>query len=269
MKNLLVLLLTLYTTFLWGQSLKGDWHGKILDVNGEALTYINISITNVNGKFEASLRKYDKTLNKWVDSKEGNLAFISDEKNAILSQIQEKNQIVESNVFMFSYISSKRIAIEWVNQINNINSQEIVLTKNGAGFLEPFLNGKIYENLSIGGTSTNRVSIDKVEIAKEQTVITFSYHNTSFEQVMMRLTKPGENGAYYITPLDRSKKYYIINKDNIAYEPDNTLVAPNSYHTFKIYFEPLPETLTSFSILEGDPEHQTGKEWNFYDIQLK
>ena len=269
MKNLLTLLLTFCTTVLWAQSLLGTWHGKILDANGQAVKYINVSIKDHHGKLEATLRKYDKTVNMWVDTHEGSLAFISDDKNAILSQIQEKNKIIESNVFMFSYISSKRIAIDWVNQINNIDSQEIVLTKKGTGFLEPFLGGKVYENLSIGGTSTNRVSIDKVEIAKELTVITFSYHNTSFEQVMMRLTKPGENGAYYITPPDRSKKYYIINKDNIAYEPDNTLVPPNSYHTFKIYFEPLPETLTSFSILEGEPELQTGKEWNFYDIQLK
>ena len=108
-----------------------------------------------------------------------------------------------------------------------------------------------------------------MEIAEKITVITFSYHNTSFEQVMMRLSKPGEKGAYYITPPDRSKKYYIVDKDNIAFEPDNTLVAPNSYHTFKIYFQPLPDSLKSFSILEGDPEMQSGKEWNFYDIQLK
>ena len=86
---------------------------------------------------------------------------------------------------------------------------------------------------------------------------------------MMRLAKPGAPGAYYITNIDRSKKYYIVDKDNIAFEPDNTLVTPNSFHTFKIYFEAVPESLNSFSILEGDPEMQSGKEWNFYDIQLK
>lgn len=85
----------------------------------------------------------------------------------------------------------------------------------------------------------------------------------------MRLSKPDEVGAYFITTTNRSKKYYLIDKDNIEFEPDNTLVRPNSYHTFKIYSEPIPTSLTQFSILEGNPELQSGKEWNFYDIQLK
>ncbi len=269
MKKLIAIFFILQASIVVAQPLKGVWHGKIYNTYGEAIKYINVSIDGEGKNLVGTLRNYDKEHAKWIADDDGVIEFVSTYKNAIMSKIYEKNNHTESNVFLFSYINSKRIAVEWVNQINYADPSKSVLSKQGTGFLEPFLDGKIYESLSIGGTSTNRVSIDKVEIAKEVTVITFSYHNTSFDQVMMRLSKPGEPGAYYITPTDRSKKYYIVDKDNIAFGPDNTLVAPNSYHTFKIYFEPIPGSLKSFSILEGDPKMQTGKEWNFYDLQLK
>lgn len=267
MRRIYTLFFILHSSFLIAQPLKGIWHGKIYDTNGVVVKYINVSIQGEGDNLIGIIRKYDDA--KWMAVDEGKSKFISSKNNAILSNIAEQSKSSESNVYMFSFISSKRIKVEWISQLNNLPSKNNVIAKRGTGFLEPFLDGKIYETLSIGGSSTNRVSIDKVEIAKEVTVITFSYHNTSVEQVMMRLSKPGAPGAYYITPTDRSKRYYIINKDNIAFEPDNTLVDPNSYHTFKIYFEAIPETLTSFSILEGDPGMQSGKEWNFYDIQLK
>lgn len=269
MKKLLFVFLFFQYSLLIAQPLKGIWHGKIYNTYGEAIKYINVSIEGEGKNLIGILRTYDKNQKKWVANDDGLIEFVSTYKNAILSSIYENNNHTESNVFLFSYINSKRIAVEWVSQINDSNSSRNVISKQGTGFLEPFLDGNIYESLSIGGTSTNRVSIDKVEIAKEVTVITFSYHNTSFDQVMMRLSKPGDPGAYYITPANRSKKYYIVDKDNIAFEPDNTLVPPNSYHTFKIYFEPIPDSLKSFSILEGDPKMQSGKEWNFYDLQLK
>ena len=269
MRKLLLLLLILPSSILFAQPLKGVWHGKIYNTYGEAIKYINVTIDGEGKNLIGTLRTYDKKKAQWIVDDKGLSEFVSTNNNAILSKIEEVNKNTESNVFLFSYINSKRIAVEWVNQLNNSDSLKNVASKQGTGFLEPFLNGKIYESLSIGGTSTNRVSIDKVEIAKEVTIITFSYHNTSFEEVMMRLAKPGAPGAYYITNIDRSKKYYIVDKDNIAFEPDNTLVTPNSFHTFKIYFEAVPDSLNSFSILEGDPEMQSGKEWNFYDIQLK
>lgn len=269
MKKLVTIFLAIYSSFAFAQPLKGVWHGKIYNYYGEAIKYINVAIDGEGKNLVGTLRTYDKKSESWIAEDKGKSEFISTYQNAILSNIREDNKITESNAFLFSYVNSKRIAVEWVNQKNNADSSGNVLSKQGTGFLEPFFGGKIYESLSIGGTSTNRVSIDKVEIAHKVTVITFSYHNTSFEQVMMRLSKPGDPGAYYITPPDRSKKYYIVDKDNIAFEPDNTLVAPNSYHTFKIYFEGLPSSLKSFSILEGSPEMQSGKEWNFYDIQLK
>lgn len=269
MKKLVTLVLVLSSSLSISQSLKGIWHGKIYDFNGDAVKYINVSIDGEGKKLVGTLRNYNKADDIWQAQDTGVNEFLNVNDNAILSVIDVNSRNTESNVFLFSYVNSKRLAVEWVNQINNLDTSSNVLTKQGSGYLEPFFNGTIYESLSIGGTSTNRVSIDKVEIADELTVITFSYHNTSFEQVMMRLSKPGETGAYYITPPDRSKKYYIVDKDNIAFGPDNTLVAPNSYHTFKIYFEPLPDSLKSFSILEGNPEMQSGKEWNFYDIQLK
>lgn len=269
MRRILVVFFILHSSLLIAQPLKGIWHGKIYNYNGEAVKYINVSIEGAGNDLIGVIRKYDADNNNWVAENKGISEFASSEHNAILSNLSKQENSTESNVYMFSFINPKRIAIEWVSQLNNFKTHGQVISKQGTGFLEPFLDGKIYESLSIGGTSTNRVSIDKVEIAKEVTVVTFSYHNTSFEQVLMRLSKPGDAGAYYITSTDRSKKYYIIDKDNIAFEPNNTLVAPDSYHTFKIYFEAIPASLTSFSILEGDPKVQSGKEWNFYDIQLK
>lgn len=269
MKQLFVFFLVLQSSMLFAQPLKGIWHGKLNDNNGNVIKYVNISIEGEAKNLKGIIREYDKKENKWMPINGINTEFITSYKNGILSTINEQNVKTESSVFLFSYINNKRIAVEWVNQINYSDSSKNIITKQGTGFLEPFLNGDIYESLSIGGTSTNRVSIDKVEIAKELTVITFSYHNTSFETVMMNLSVPGTLGAYYITPPDRSQKYNIVDKDNIAYSPENTLVAPNSFHTFKVYFEPIPDSLSSFSILEGAPELQSGKEWNFYDIQLK
>lgn len=269
MKALITVFFVLYSMLLIAQPLQGIWHGKIYNNNGEAIKYINISIQEEGPNLIGIMRIYDKNEEQWVADRNGISEFVNISKNAILTNICEKNKYTESNVFLFSYITSKRMAVEWVSQLNYSDSSRIVSSKKGTGFLEPFLNGKIYENLAIGGTSTNRVSIDRVEIAKEVTLITFSYHNTSFETVMISLAKPGNKGAYYITPPDRSKKYYIIDKDHIAFGPDNTIIVPNSYHTFKIYFEAIPESLKTFSILEGDPELQSGKEWNFYDIQLK
>lgn len=269
MKKLILFFLTLFSSSLVAQSLEGEWHGQLFDKSGEVITYLNIEILKKEGELTAVQKKLNPQTNTWEPQK-GEVQFTIAKNNAILTQITNGDKWSESEVVMLSYVSERKLEAIWINQVNNTKALENkVWTKLGSGYLEPFLNGKIYENLSIGGTSTNRVSIDKVEVAESATVITFSYHNTSFEPVMMRLTKPGYSGAYYITPPDRSHKYLIIDKDNIAYEPDNTTVPPNSYHTFKIYFEPLPDSLESFSILEGDPQIQSGKEWNFYDIRLK
>lgn len=269
MKKLSTLFLILFSTTLAAQSLVGEWHGQLIDNSGEVINYLNISITKKEGKLVATQKKLNPQTNKW-ELQKGNIQFTTANNNAILSKISNGDKWSESEVIMLSYISERKLEAIWVNQVNNMKAnQNKVWTKLGSGYLEPFLNGTVYKNLSIGGTSTNRVSIDEVEVAESATVITFSYHNTSLEPVMMRLTKPGYSGAYYITPPDRSHKYPIVDKDNIAYEPDNTTVPPNSYHTFKIYFEPIPDSLESFSILEGDPQIQSGKEWNFYDIRLK
>lgn len=269
MKNLLFVFLFLAGPHLSAQSIVGQWHGQLFDNSGEAINYLNISIEKKDGELIAIRKKLNTKTNTWEPIK-GNVQFVSAKTNAIFTQIGNGDKWAESEVFMLSYVSSKKMEVVWVNQVNNADvPYNKVWTKLGSGYLEPFFNGKIYENLSIGGTSTNRVSIDRVEVADLVTIVTFSYHNTSFEPVMMRLTKPGYSGAYYITPPDRSHKYQIVDKDNIAYEPDNTTVPPNSYHTFKIYFEPIPDSLNSFSILEGNPKLQSGKEWNFYDIQLK
>ncbi|MCB0497665.1 MAG: hypothetical protein KDC79_16090 [Cyclobacteriaceae bacterium] len=269
MKKLVLIACIFGTPFLYAQSMEGEWHGKLLDENGEIINYLNISIENSDGRLHAIRKKLNPKTDNW-EPVAGDTQFVSANNNAILTQISKGDKWSESDVFLLSYISEKKISVIWVNQVNNSGTPyNKVITKTGTGYLEPFYNGKIYENLSIGGTSTNRVSIDRVEVADPATIVTFSYHNTSLESVMMRLTPPGFSGAYYITPPDRSRKYTIVDKDNIAYEPDNTVVAPNSYHTFKIYFEPIPDSLKSFSILEGDPQIQSGKEWNFYDIQLK
>ena len=269
MKNLFLFFLLLWSTSLWAQSLEGEWHGQLFDDSGEAVNYLNISIEEQDGKLAATRKKLNPKTNTWEPVK-GTTQFINAKGNAIYTQISNGDKWAESEVFMLSYISPKKMEVVWVNQVNNADvAYNKVATKLGSGYLEPFFNGKIYENLSIGGTSTNRVSIDKVEVAESVTIVTFSYHNTSFEPVMMRLAKPGFSGAFFITPPDRSRKFNIVDKANIAYEPDNTTVPPNSYHTFKIYFEPIPDSLNNFSILEGNPQLQSGREWNFYDIQLK
>ncbi len=269
MKTLFLIFLILLSNISIAQELIGVWHGKIYDDNNEPTIYVNIVFNEGKSEPSAALRYFNKSTKQWVNQMHDKISYLSSNTSGILSTIDSKEKSTKSNVYLFSFIDAKRIAVEWISKVDDSNNADNLATKKGSGYLEPFYNGKIYENLSIGGSSTNRVSIDKIEIAKEVTIITFSYHNTSHEQVLMRLSKPGEMGAYYITPADRSKKYYLVDKDNIAFEPENTLVRPNSYHTFKIYFEPLPESLTSFSILEGAPEQQTGKEWNFYDLQLK
>ena len=269
MKTILSIFLLLIASFLVAQPISGIWQGKIYDTNNEPIKFINVAFSSADVTTFATLREFDKATNKWVDINNLKTKFIGTPTGGVLSSVFTKDSVTDSEAFIFSFINSKRIEVEWLSQLTSMKKDPSVITKKGSGFLEPFYNGIVYEHLSIGGTSTNRVSIDKVEIAKVVTIITFSYHNTSFDQVLMRLSKPGEVGAYYITSTDRSKKYHLIDKDNIAFEPNNTLVRPNSFHTFKIYFEPIPESLKSFSILEGDPELQSGKEWNFYDIQLK
>ena len=269
MKHLFFATLFLNCLFLNAQPLTGDWHGQILDENGEVINYLNITIISKGDELIAIPKVLNKETNAWEPDKRKS-EFTAVKNNAVLSRISNGKKWAESDVYLLSYVSPRKIEVTWVNQVNNTDSSDNkVWTKLGNGYLEPFLNGTIYKNLSIGGTSTNRVSIDQVEVAETTTIITFSYHNTSYEPVMMRLSKPGFSGAFYITTTDRLHKYQIMDKDNIAYEPDNTTVAANSYHTFKIYFEPIPDSLTTFSILEGDPELQSGKEWNFYDIRLK
>lgn len=269
MKQLIFTILFLQSYFLQAQHLTGDWHGQILDENGEVINYLNITIVSKGNELIAIPKKLNTETNTWEPDKR-KMEFIAVENNAILSRVSQGKKWAESEVYLMSFVTPRRIEVTWINQVNNTDTPaNKVWTKMGNGYLEPFLNGKIFKNLSIGGTSTNRVSIDQVEVAKTATVITFSYHNTSYEPIMMRLSKPDFEGAFYITTTNRSKKYQIIDKDNIAYEPDNTTVPANSYHTFKIYFEPIPDTLTTFSILEGDPKFQSGQEWNFYDIRLK
>ncbi len=267
MKPLFYAYLLLIANVTLAQIPLGVWHGKLYNTRGSTVKYISVRFTQSNNQPDCELLNFNRATNEWEVLPTTQSTYAQQGTNGVLSTVSERNGATTSEVLLFSSVTNKRLHVAWVQQLNE--EKDGVSMAYAEGYLAPYLGGKIYENLSIGGTSTNRISIDKVEVAEKVTVVTFSYHNTSHEQVLMRLAQPGSPGAYYITPPDRSQKYYIVDKDNIAFEPDNTAVPPNSYHTFKIYFEAIPATLTNFSILEGDPGMQTGQEWNFYDIQLK
>lgn len=142
MKAVFFIFLSLITSLLVAQPISGIWQGKIYDTHNEPVKYINVSFTSNNNVVSVSIRKFDKASGVWAKIEGLRTQFINSPTGGVLSSVNVTEKSTESETYIFSYVNSKRIEIEWISQIDHLEQKNSKLTKKGEWSFRTFLRWK-------------------------------------------------------------------------------------------------------------------------------
>ncbi|WP_207533334.1 hypothetical protein [Desertivirga arenae] len=115
-----------------------------------------------------------------------------------------------------------------------------------------------YEKPFVGTVGDQNCFISKVDLSKEQTVITFSHLNNNGWIAL--------NPDIHINTPD-GKKYRFLKAEGIPIAPEQYNFSENEKeHTFKVYFNAIPKSVKKFDVIEV--ESGSRFDFNFYGVDL-
>lgn len=126
--------------------------------------------------------------------------------------------------------------------------------------LETF--GQVYNYPTCYSQKEKNLIISSITRNTYSAIIEFEYTRSESTGIYIYLSPPNSSGAYFIKAND--KKYSLVSTNGIGNK--DGITAAYSYKTIKFSatFEPIPETLKEFDLIEGN-----SGSWNFYGIKLK
>lgn len=116
------------------------------------------------------------------------------------------------------------------------------------------------------------LTIEQVTVTGSKTVIDFAL--TSEYTSRFRTAAPGQETAFYIADPESRSEYKLLNVQGIALEPTWGCVETGETARFTLTFERIPDTLTSFHVIEGhqssvDADGLPTNTWTFMNVSLK
>ncbi|MEZ4825026.1 MAG: hypothetical protein R3C61_01850 [Bacteroidia bacterium] len=128
--------------------------------------------------------------------------------------------------------------------------------------------GKLYKLPAVGAVSHNYLTIQRVEIMPNSTLITISVTNNERKPFDVSIADKNSDDAFFITDRTGAKRltYRMKNATGIQFYPRTTELKPGETLVFTLEFPKIPDDLGHINLIEGNS--QIGQEWNFYDIDL-
>ncbi len=114
--------------------------------------------------------------------------------------------------------------------------------------------------------------IKKIAITDSKTIIHLVFKSARTTQI--RTGAPGQQVAFYIADPNSRAEYRLLNIEGISLEPSWTPLEIGESLAFKLTFERIPDTLTTFHLIEGKMPSLTGDglptvSWTFMNVTLK
>jgi len=113
------------------------------------------------------------------------------------------------------------------------------------------------------------LTITKIEVTKDETIIHFHYKNLENAIALPRVHPPGQREAFYIIQVDGPKKFLLRNVGGIAIHPAATEVKPGDSLDFTLRFERIDDSMRRFHLIEGEAPDPNMRQWNFLNVDLK
>jgi len=114
--------------------------------------------------------------------------------------------------------------------------------------------------------------IKKVTVTDSKTIFNLVFKSESTSWI--RTAAPGQQTAFYIADPDSRAEYKLLNVEGIAMEPSQTSLEEGESVAFKLTFERIPDSLSTFHLIEGKTNSfgQDGmptRSWTFMNVKLK
>jgi hypothetical protein len=144
------------------------------------------------------------------------------------------------------------------------------------GYSVPALTGD-YRMNTVCDTDAH-LTIRGVTVNDTKTIVDLRFNNVNIGDETARgrikVAAPGQENAFYIADPERRAEYALLNVEGIALEPKWTLLHENDVIDFRLTFERIPDSLTTFHLIEGkvptmDTAEERATSWTFMNVRLK
>lgn len=222
----------------------GNSGGPLFDNKGNLVGIVNAKHTGAENVGYAIKTSYLRNL---IESSISTNILPTNPQTATLS-LPEKVKKLKNFVFMISCSNQSNTGSSYINQSGNSSSS---ISKDGDKTI--IKNPKVREN------NDENCKINTITLTKEYTAIEMTCNNKM------------ANGYYewcnvnIYAYIKANGRYYKMSKtEGIEISPDKTYFPyAGAEITFTLYFQPIPEDITSIDFIESD------NGWKFYGIELK
>lgn len=134
----------------------------------------------------------------------------------------------------------------------------------------PSLKGEYAMNVVCDTNSELRIK--KVTVTDSKTIFNLVFKSATTSWI--RTAAPGQQTAFYIADPDSRAEYKLLNVEGIAVEPAQTPLQEGESVAFKLTFERIPDSLSTFHLIEGKTNSlgQDGmptRSWTFMNVKLR
>lgn len=146
------------------------------------------------------------------------------------------------------------VAAKMISKLN-VQSKKLVSNTN-TNFI--VINEQCKEN--------SELILNSIDYQIDKTILNFSFTNVSMgygEHMLIWTQLNTKDNTFYIQDLNTMEKYYTTGSTIGTSRENGTQVALGETKRFKIYFPPIPKTVSKVNIMEG-----ISSSWNFLNLDL-
>lgn len=127
-------------------------------------------------------------------------------------------------------------------------------------------------SLDVVCDTNSELRITKITIAENKTIVNLVFKATRTPRI--RTAAPGQQSAFYIADPNSRDEYKLLNVEGIAMDPVWTELQEGESLDFKLTFERIPDSLTTFHLIEGKTQNfsEDGlptRSWTFMNVKLR
>lgn len=120
--------------------------------------------------------------------------------------------------------------------------------------------------------TNSELRIKKVKVIDDKTIFNLVFKGAGTSKI--RTGAPGQQVAFYIADPNSRAEYRLFNVEGIAMEPAWTPLQEGESVAFKLTFERIPDSLTTFHLIEGktpslSEDGVPTRSWTFMNVKLK
>jgi len=113
------------------------------------------------------------------------------------------------------------------------------------------------------------LTMTKIVITEDETLVTFVYKNGGSKTQDIGILPPGHKEAFYITKIDKTKKFHLLDISGISIWPSKSKIKSGESIEYTLTFERIDDSMKRLHLIEGEIADQTSTYWHFLNVKLK